>query len=396
MNTVWILGLVSFFTDMGTYMVTPLIPIMLAASGPFIIGIIDGVTESLASVLKFYSGRRSDRNQNRKGLALFGYGLSGLGRAVLLLSSSWISVFVWKLIDRTGKGIRTAPRDALIAEVGGKKKQGRAFGVHQTMDLLGAALGIGIAYLILKVYGNQDISVVFLYSLLPVAIGWLLLWSIKAKKQVPAAIATSQGSTAEKPKLKWGLLNPIAKKLIIVVFFFTIVNSSNSFLLLRASDLGVSVTNVLLLYLLFHLVGSSLSYTSGVFSDKFGRKGLLTIGYALYGLVYLGFAGVNSTPGLVILFTCYGLYTALTKGVEKALVADLTGSTNKGTALGFYSMITGIGLFPASLLTGWLWQVFGADVSFFINGIIAIIASILLFILLPNQRNLNSPEKNSK
>ncbi|MCI1696304.1 MFS transporter [Aneurinibacillus aneurinilyticus] len=376
MNNIWILSFVSFFTDMGTYMVTPLIPIFLAASGPVIIGIIDGLSESLASVLKFYSGRHSDRWKKRKGLAMIGYGLSGLGRIFLIISSSWMGVFIWKLIDRTGKGIRTAPRDALISESGGKKKQGRVFGLHQMMDMLGASIGIGAAYFIIQMEGNQNFHVVFLYSLLPVIIGWILLFGIKEQKQ--QRVETEKSSTVL-PNLDWKLLNPNVKKLLLIVFLFTIVNSSNAFLLLRATDLGVSTANVLLLYLIFHLTASAFSYISGAFSDRFGRRGILTVGYALYGFVYIGFAEVTTIFGLIVLFTLYGLYSALTKGIEKALVADIANPGVKGTALGFYAMVTGIGLFPASLLTGWLWQIFGAQVSFYINGIIAIVTSLLLF-----------------
>ncbi|MED0673384.1 MFS transporter [Aneurinibacillus aneurinilyticus] len=376
MNNIWILSFVSFFTDMGTYMVTPLIPIFLASSGPVIIGIIDGLSESLASVLKFYSGRHSDRWKKRKGLAMIGYGLSGLGRIFLIISSSWMGVFIWKLIDRTGKGIRTAPRDALISESGGKKKQGRVFGLHQMMDMLGASIGIGAAYFIIQMEGNQNFHVVFLYSLLPVIIGWILLFGIKEQKQ--QRVETEKSSTVL-PNLDWKLLNPNVKKLLLIVFLFTIVNSSNAFLLLRATDLGVSTANVLLLYLIFHLTASAFSYISGAFSDRFGRRGILTVGYALYGFVYIGFAEVTTIFGLIVLFTLYGLYSALTKGIEKALVADIANPGVKGTALGFYAMVTGIGLFPASLLTGWLWQIFGAQVSFYINGIIAIVTSLLLF-----------------
>lgn len=378
MNNIWILSFVSFFTDMGTYMVTPLLPLLLASSGPMIIGMIDGLSESLASILKFYSGRHSDRWKKRKKLAIIGYGLSGLGRIVLIVSSSWIGVFVWKLIDRTGKGIRTAPRDALISESGGKK-QGRAFGFHQMMDMLGASFGIGAAYLILQMEGSLNFHAVFLYSLLPVTIGCILLLGVKEKKQQPTE---NKKTVTAPPALNWERLNATVKKLLFVVLLFTIVNSSNAFLLLRAADLGVSPANVLLLYLIFHLTASSLSYVSGAFSDRFGRRGILTAGYALYGLVYIGFAKVTTPTGLLLLFILYGLYSALTKGVEKALVADMAGSDVKGTALGFYAMVTGIGLFPASLLTGWLWQAFGAQVSFYINGIIAIGASLLLFTVL--------------
>ena len=270
---------------------------------------------SLASILKFFSGRHSDRRKNRKGLALAGYGLSGLGRISLLISSSWIGIFLWKLIDRTGKGIRTAPRDALISASGGKKKQGRAFGLHQLMDMLGAALGIGAAYLILQMKGNQNFHDVFVYSLIPIGIGWLLLFGIKDKQN--NNLIVKENSSTIVPKLDWKLLNPNVKKLLLIVFLFTIVNSSNSFLLLRAADLGVSTANVLLVYLLFHLTASSLSYISGVFSDRFGRRGILTVGYILYGVVYIGFAEVKSTYGLVVLFILYGLYSTSLKGLKK-------------------------------------------------------------------------------
>ncbi|MGG0848382.1 MFS transporter [Peribacillus simplex] len=383
MSNVWLMSLVSFFTDMGTYMVTPLIPIILASSGPMIIGIIDGLSESLASLLKFSSGRYSDRIKKRKRIAITGYGLSGLGRIFLIFATSWVGVFIWKLIDRTGKGIRTAPRDAIISESGGKNRQGRTFGLHSMMDMMGAALGIGAAYLIIQFNGTDSIREVFLYSLIPVIIGWLILFAVKEKKETQPKKKKLDSSQS---KLSWKLLNPTVKKLLIVVFLFTIINSSNSFLLLRASELGVSTAYVLLLYLLFHLTASLLSYASGSFSDRFGRRGILTVGYAIYGLVYLGFGAVNSTTSLVFLFIFYGLYSALTKGVEKALVADLATSGAKGTALGFYSMVTGIGLFPASLLTGWLWETFGAETSFYLNGVIAIFASVLLFKILPSKK----------
>ncbi|PEL13971.1 MFS transporter [Bacillus sp. AFS017336] len=370
-KNIWVLSLVSFFTDMGTYMVTPLIPIILSTSGPLIIGIIDGLSESLASVLKFYSGNRSDRQKNRKNIAIVGYGLSGLGRLVLILSSSWIGVFIWKLVDRTGKGIRTAPRDALISESGGKNKQGRVFGIHQMMDMLGAALGIGAAIVILQIVGNQNIKAVFLYSVVPITIGWLLLFGVKES-------INHLNKPSKNLQFKWELLDSNIKKLLVVVLLFTIVNSSNSFLLLRVADLGFSNQSVLLMYLLFHLTASSLSYLSGAFSDKYGRRGILTAGYALYGIVYIGFAAAHSATNLVILFILYGLYSALTKGVEKALVVELSSSDAKGTALGFYAMVSGIGFFPASLLTGWLWQQFGATTSFTINGVIAIAAALLL------------------
>ena len=207
------------------------------------------------------------------------------------------------------------------------------------MDMLGASIGIGAAYLILRINGDQSFNDVFLYSLIPVIVGWVLLLGIKDREYKPVV---KEIPNTTKSKLDWKLLNPNAKKILFIVFLFTIVNSSNSFLLLRAADLGVSAGNVLLLYLLFHLIASSFSYISGAFSDRFGRRGILTVGYALYGFVYIGFAGVHTIFGLVVLFTLYGLYSAFTKGVEKALVADIANPESKGTALGFYAMIMGL------------------------------------------------------
>ncbi|MGG4458116.1 MFS transporter [Brevibacillus porteri] len=347
MNNVWLLSFVSFFTDMGTYMVTPLIPIFLASSGPMIIGVIDGVSEALTSLLKFVSGYVSDRSKKRKSLAILGYGLSGIGRIFLVIASSWVGVFVWKLIDRTGKGIRTAPRDAIISEAGGKRKQGRSFGLHQMMDMLGAAIGIGIAYLLLTMDGNKDFHSVFLYSLIPVGIGFCLLFAVKEKRENTKVI-----SREPKAKPSWKKLNRETKQLLLIIMLFTVANSSNSFLLLRATDLGISATSVLLLYLVLHLVASLFSYTSGAISDRFGHKVILTVGYILYGFVYIGFGMVSSVTGLWLLFILYGFYIALTKGIEKSLVASSAPKDLKATSLGMYSMVTGIGLLPASLLTG--------------------------------------------
>ena len=380
MYNIWLLSLVSFFTDIGTYMVYPLIPIYLASLGttPFIIGVIEGIAESLTSLLKFAFGLVSDRTNKHKNLAILGYGFSAIGRVLLVLASSWIGVFLWRLSDRIGKGVRTAPRDALIAEFSGTGRHGRSFGIHQAMDMMGAAIGIGIAYLIM-VRGNGSYSTVFFYSIIPIIIGFCFLYWISESKR--------ESSPSQRIwKFNWRGLDQRLQRLLLVILLFTLANSSNQFLILRASDVGVSTTNVLLLYLVFYLVASLISYPAGNLSDKVGRKGLLVIGYALYGVVYLGFGLAHSTNMFWLLFALYGVYTGLTKGVEKAFVADVAPNDLKATILGMYSMIVGIGLLPASLLTGWLWNEFGPAIPFYFNGGLATLTSILLYFIFPMEK----------
>lgn len=388
MSNIWILGFVSFFTDLGTYMVYPLVPLFLASVGttPFVIGIIEGVAESLTSLLQFVFGYTSDRIKKRKSLAIFGYGLSAFGRGLLVLSTSWVGVFFWRLSDRIGKGIRTAPRDALIAESGGKKRHGRSFGLHQMMDMTGAALGVLIAYLILK-QGEGQYSTVFLYSLLPVALGLLIVFFVKETKETFRPANEGSDSVLRKPKFefKWSLLDPELKRLLLVVLLFTLANSSNQFLILRASNLGVSATDALLLYLLFHLTGALFAYPMGRLSDWIGRRGLLTTGYLLYGVVYLGFALIESAKWVGVLFALYGVYSGLTKGVEKALVADAAPDHLKATMMGMYAMFVAIGLLPASLIAGWLWDRYGASAPFYFNGLLALVTAFLLYRVLSKQ-----------
>jgi MFS family permease len=382
MSNIWILGFVSFFTDLGTYMVYPLVPLYLVSVGttPLVIGMIEGVAESLTSLLQFVSGYTSDRLKRRKSLAIFGYGLSAAGRGILVFSASWVGVFVWRLSDRVGKGVRTAPRDALIAESGGRKRHGRAFGLHQMMDMTGAALGVAVAYLILQ-QENSSYSTVFAYSLIPVALGVLILLLVREPKEPTGVL---------KPKMefKWSRLDPRLKQLLLVILLFTLANSSNQFLILRASNLGVSMTDALLLYLLFHLTGALFAYPMGRLSDRIGRKGILTAGYLLYGGVYLGFALIDSAKWVGVLFALYGAYSGLTKGVEKALVADVAPADLKATMMGMYAMFVAIGLLPASLFAGWLWDSFGASAPFYFNGALAVATAFLLRLALKNFKSV--------
>jgi MFS family permease len=372
-----LLGLTSLLTDISTEMVYPLIPLFLTVTlgaSPAILGLIEGIAESLASLLKIYAGHHSDRIARRKPVAVFGYAFSTMGKLLFYFAAAWPMVLAGRVADRFGKGIRTAPRDALIAESATEQGRGHAFGLHRALDTLGAVIGVLLAFYFVSRY-KDDLRPIFLWSLVPAALGVGVLFFVREKK-------TPHPPRERKLSLNWRGLPPQLKKFLIVVFLFALGNSSNQFLLLRASGLGFSIGNVLLLYLTFNLVYSLLSYPAGRLSDKIGRRSILVIGYAFYGLVYLGFALIKAPAALWLLFGLYGVYYAMTEGVEKALIADLCPSDRKATFMGLHAMLTGIGLLPASLLAGWLWGSFGPESAFAFGGALGITAAIGMAVVL--------------
>ncbi|MGB9678952.1 MAG: MFS transporter [Thermoanaerobacteraceae bacterium] len=376
MFNVIILGLTSFFTDISTEMVYPLIPLFLTTTlgaSPAIVGIIEGVAESLSSILKVFSGYISDKVGRRKPLAIMGYSFSTIGKVFLSFATSWVWVFFGRTSDRFGKGIRTAPRDTIIAETVDSSKIGAAYGLHRAMDTMGATIGIILAYYFLTSY-KGDFKVVFIYSLIPAAIGVFALFFVREKK--------IEKQAAKKIEFSWKKLDKRLKLFLIVIFIFALGNSSNQFLLLRAKNIGFSDADVILLYLVYNLVYMIFSYPMGKLSDKIGRKKLLIAGYLFYGLVYIGFAVMGFKWAMWLLFSVYGLYIAFTEGVEKALVAEIAPSDIKGTVIGLHATFTGIGLLPASFLAGFLWDAVGVSAPFYFGGIMGILASIGLMIIL--------------
>jgi len=298
MRNIIILGITSLFTDISTEMVYPLIPLYLVAqlgATPGIVGIIEGIAESLASLLKLYAGHISDKFGKRKPLAIFGYSFSGIGKVLIYFAGAWPMVLFGRIADRFGKGIRTAPRDALIAESTPPQNMGRAFGLHRTMDTAGAAVGVIFAYIITTQY-KGGIKPIFLWSLIPAALGvFALFFAKEAKKEIKKeAISVKR----QKLSLNFKSLPHRLQLFLVVVFIFALGNSSNQFLLLRAHDLGYDIPSVLLLYLLFNIIYSLFSFPAGRLSDRIGRKTLLVAGYTFYGLVYFGFAFAGSTSGL--------------------------------------------------------------------------------------------------
>jgi MFS family permease len=377
MFNVIVLGIVSFLTDISTEMVYPLIPLYLTSrlgASPAIVGLIEGVAESTASLLRVFSGYISDLIGRRKPLAILGYGSSTLGKVFLYLSHSWGFVFIGRWIDRFGKGIRTAPRDALIADSTDPTRRGRAFGLHRAMDTFGAVIGIILAYYFFTRFSG-DYSRVFLYSLIPAFLGVFALFFVKESRK------TVKGSTS-KPVLKWSLLDRRLKGFLIVTLIFTLGNSSNQFLLLRAKNLGFNDATVLLLYLTYNLVYMAFAYPAGRISDRIGRKKLIVVGYLFYGLVYFGFAMVASGSYLWVLFGLYGIYIGLTEGVQKALISDIAPVETRATLIGLHATLEGIGLLPASFIAGLLWNNISASAPFYFGGLMGIISAVGMLLVL--------------
>jgi MFS family permease len=380
-----ILGLCSLLTDISSEMVYPLIPLYLTGvlgATPAIVGIIEGLAESVASLLRVFSGYWSDRLQQRKLLTILGYSGSAIGKILLYVAGSWPLVLVSRLVDRFGKGIRTAPRDALIADSTDASKRGSAYGLHRAMDASGATIGVILAY-IFFVSLKDDFRGIFLLSVIPAVLGVLVLFFVREKAAKPAERAAKPAREPWWKNLgqRWNALDRRLKLFLIIVFIFTLGNSSNQFLLLRAKDRGFSDATVILMYLVYNIVKALVSWPAGRLSDRIGRKPLLTAGYLTYGLVYLGFA-MFASPALWGLFAVYGIYIALTEGVEKALVSDIAPKDLRATLIGLHGTFTAIGLLPASVLAGFLWNTFGAAAPFYFGGAMGALAALALALLI--------------
>jgi MFS family permease len=383
MFNVIILGIASFLTDVSTEMVYPLLPLYLTSArigaSPAIVGIIEGIAESLASLIRVFSGAWSDRIQQRKPIAILGYTLSTIGKVFLYLSNTWHLVLAGRIGDRFGKGIRTAPRDALIADSTPPEKRGNAYGLHRALDSAGASLGVILAY-ILFISLNDGFSHVFLLSLIPAFLGVSVLFLVR-EKIAPRKENAVKEAWWRNLGTRWRALDRRLKFFLVIIFIFALGNSSNQFLLLRAKSLGSDDATAILLYLVFNLVYTIVSWPAGRLSDKIGRKTLLVLGYFTYGIVYVGFALTTQTS-LWLLFAVYGIYIAFTEGVEKAFVSEIAPQDLRATLIGLHATFTGIGLLPASIFAGFLWDVFGAQAPFFFGGGMGALAAVALLFLI--------------
>jgi MFS family permease len=379
--TVWALGWVSFFTDVSTEIVYPLLPVflttVLGASMAFV-GLVEGISESTASLLKIASGWWSDRVRKRKPLMIAGYGLSALTRPLIAIAATGGQVLGARFIDRIGKGIRTSPRDALLAASVPPEQRGAAFGVQRAMDNAGAVFGPLIAWIMLQWF-TSDYRLLFWVAVLPM-VGAMACLIFGARDQVlPAA------PVAEKSVMPFKI-TPAFKSYLGAVLLFTLGNSSDAFLLLRAQAVDIPVSSLPLLWLALSLVKSVSSYPAGVLSDRIGRRGLIIGGWCLYALVYVGFGLATQPWHIWALFLAYGLFYGMTESTERALVADYYPDAQRGRAFGSFNFITGIGALPASLLMGWLWTAYGPLVAFGSGGVLALCAVIWFAVKVPHSR----------
>jgi MFS family permease len=392
MINIILLGITSLLTDISSEMIYPILPIYLTTqlgASPAILGLIEGAAESLASLLKVFSGYFSDKIKKRLPFTILGYASSALGKFFLYISTSWAYVLAGRIIDRFGKGLRTAPRDALIADSAKENKRGSAFGLHRTLDTIGASLGVFLAYILITRY-RGGLKNIFLLSLLPAGLGVIFLFFVKEKKagfksatlELQFSRLSVKSSAGFRLAGSWRALDKKLKLFLIFSFIFTLGNSSNQFLLLRAKNLGTSTATVILFYLVYNLVYALVIYPASRLSDRIGRKKILVSGYLFYGLVYLGFAANHSLNNFWFLFGIYGLYIAFTEGVEKALLSDLAPPDLRGTVIGLHAALVGIGLLPASLLAGMFWKFFGAASPFYFGGFMGIVASVGLWFIL--------------
>lgn len=380
---VWALGWVSLLTDVSTEMVYPLLPVFLTATlgaSVAFVGLVEGIAESTASLVKIWSGWRSDRLRQRKPLMIAGYGLSAMTRPLLALASAGWHVLGSRFIDRIGKGIRTAPRDALLAASVPPAERGRAFGLQRSMDHAGAVIGPLLAWVLLQWFVD-DYRHVFWVAVLPM-IGAMIVLIVGAKEAPRDPLESSAGSEVFIPSIRF-------RNYLGAVLLFTLGNSSDAFLLLRARDCGVPVSHLPLIWMVLHLIKSASSYPGGLLSDRIGRKGLVVSGWCVYALVYLGFGSASESWHIWSLFAAYGLFHGMTESAEKAWVADFFSDSQRGRAFGLFNAVTGVGALPASLLTGWLWAAFGPTVAFHGGALLALLAALWLFFRVSAVDHLN-------
>jgi len=374
-RNVFRLGLVSFTADIASEMAYPLVPVFLTSTlgAPVAaLGAIEGVAEGTASLLKVASGWLSDRVGRRKALVIAGYGLSAVGKALLALAFAWPQVFAARFVDRFGKGVRTSPRDALIADGTPPALLGRAFGFHRTLDTAGAVLGPLIALLMVGAL-SLHIRAVLLLALAPAAVSVILLSLVRDAPAKAAARSDGVVDVGRAPPAFWAFLG--------IVLLFTVGNSSDAFLILRAKDAGLSVSLVVVAYVAFNVSYTLLSTPAGVLSDRVDRRLLYMMGLVIFVFVYVGFAWLPSTAWVWPLFVVYGCHMALTEGVARALVAETAPSGQRGTFLGLYHTSVGLAAVLASVMAGLLWQTIDPAAPFAVGAGMAFAAAVLMLAL---------------
>ena len=379
---VLVLGIVSLFADMSTEMIYPLIPLFLVSvlGATFIdVGLIEGVAESTASILKIVSGYLSDRFGKRKPLVYSGYAIAAIAKPLLAFTTAWQQVLAIRFVDRMGKGIRDSARDAIISE-SKSLGMGRSFGFQRSLDTLGAVIGPLIA---VALFGILSFRGLFLLAFIPGIIATALVVFF-VKETVIGPRSKQSYKVSFKP------FDANFRIFLLGLGLFFVGNSSDAFLFLRAQNLGVPTLVAPLLYLIMNVIYALSAFPCGIVSDKIGRKAVLLMGFAIFFIVYLGFAFASSALVVWVLFPVYGLYYGLTDGVSKALVSDLAPAHLKATAFGTYYFVVGVVAFPASLIAGTLWQTVGPTFAFLYGAFMAVAAALLIGFFVRSDRQINS------
>ncbi|MGD0281559.1 MAG: MFS transporter [Dissulfurispiraceae bacterium] len=385
-RNVFVTGLVSFFMDISSEMVYPLVPLFLSSVlgvNKSVIGLIEGVAESTASLVKVFSGWFSDRIGNRKWLMAAGYGISTLSRPIVALAAGWRLVMGSRFMDRFGKGVRTAPRDAIIAESTDTASLGKTFGFQRSMDTMGAVVGPALAFFLLGILSN-DYRKVFWLSMIPGVIAVLLIIFFITEKKRAVTVHS------HRPKLTLKNFNWEFRFFVIIAALFAVGNSSDMFLILRAQQSGVSTGLIPMVYLLFNLVYALSSIPAGFAADRYGKKRIILLGFILFAFLYYGFAVASDTKTIWLLFALYGLFMGLTDGIQRAFIATIIPQDFKATAFGFYNTVVGLAALPASLIGGWLWDHVSPSATFYFGAATAAVSAVLFIVFIAASKRNNA------
>jgi MFS family permease len=385
-RNVFAIGFVSLLNDASSEIIYPLLPVFLfltLGASPGVIGLIEGTAESISSLLKLFAGYFSDKRGKRKIFVVFGYSLASLARPLLAFATNWYQVLAIRLTDRVGKGIRSAPRDAMIADTVRVEERGLAFGFHRAMDHAGAVVGPLIGYVLVLLFAvnrnsptASEFTKIFIAASVPALAAVIV--AVFYVREAPRKKHLNDSNGIKPIRLSLRGFDSNFKRFLFIVALFTLSNSSDAFLLLRARTAGVSIVAIPLLWAMLHLSKVVSSLFGGHLSDILGRRRLIVSGWILYAAVYSGFAFVSNPVSVWILFLIYGIYFGLAEGAEKALVADLVRPEQRGTAYGLYNLAFGITVLPASLLMGALWDWRGPTTAFLVTGLLGASAALLL------------------
>jgi len=392
---VFFLGIVSLLTDVSSEMIFTLVPLFLAnvlGAATTIIGLIGGLSESIDAIFRVFSGWFSDKVAKRKPLALLGYSISTVAKPFMYLASTWGVVLAVRFGDRIGKGIRTSPRDALVADSVSAGERGKGFGLHRAMDTIGAVLGLAIAAIIVYLVqgGGLELGLMtyqwlVLVGVVPAVLAVLVLLIFVHERRRKPLLEVSGNQAGMAPAGHSGLFrgwDTRFKLFLAIMAVFTLGNSSDFFVILRAQNLEAPLIQVILMLVLFNATYAAISLPAGMLSDRLGRKRVITLGWFIYALVYLGFAVASSIWQIWLLFACYGIYYGIVEGVARAFVADLVPEQKRGTAYGLYHGVVGLSLLPASLIAGWLWDAISPATPFLFGAALAFLAMLGMMALI--------------